>query len=124
MAQWERTCLPMQETQETGLPPLGREDPLEKQMATHSHVLVWRVPWTEEPGGLQSMGSQGDGHNFTTKQQYSILNWELSQLSFHFICTIAVQCVCFQLLLRLWETTWFVQDDAQADGKQDWYSHL
>ena len=93
-------------------------------MAAHSSILGWRVPWTEEPGGLQSMGSQGDGHNFTTKQQYSILNWELSQLSFHFICTIAVQCVCFQLLLRLWETTWFVQDDAQADGKQDWYSHL
>ena len=38
---------------------LGQEDPLEKQMATHSSILAWRFPWTEEPGGLQSMGSQG-----------------------------------------------------------------
>ena len=37
---------------------LGWEDPLEKEMATHSSILAWRIPWTEEPGGLQSMGSQ------------------------------------------------------------------
>ena len=37
---------------------LGREDPLEKEMATHSSILIWRIPWTEEPGGLQSLGSQ------------------------------------------------------------------
>ena len=37
---------------------LGREDPLEKEMTTHSSILSWRIPWTEEPGGLQSMGSQ------------------------------------------------------------------
>ena len=42
---------------------LGREDPLEKEMATHSSILAWRIPWTEEPGGLQSMGSQRVGHN-------------------------------------------------------------
>ena len=42
---------------------LGWEDPLEKEMATHSSILAWRIPWTEEPGGLQSMGSQGVGHN-------------------------------------------------------------
>ena len=39
------------------------EDPLEKEMATHSSILVWRIPWTEEPGRLQSMGSQRVGHN-------------------------------------------------------------
>ena len=39
---------------------LGQEDPLEKGMATHSSILAWRIPWTEEPGELQSMGSQGD----------------------------------------------------------------
>ena len=43
--------------QETWVQTLGREDPLEKEMATHSSILVWEVPWTEEPGGLQSMGS-------------------------------------------------------------------
>ena len=44
--------------QEAPAPPLGREGPLEKEMATHSSILSWRVPGTEEPGGLQSMGSQ------------------------------------------------------------------
>ena len=44
--------------QETGVRALGREDPLEKGMATHSNILAWRVLWTEEPGGLQSMGSR------------------------------------------------------------------
>ena len=39
----------------------GREDPLEKEMATHSSILAWRIPWTEEPGGVQSMGSQRVG---------------------------------------------------------------
>ena len=43
--------------QETQVPPLGWEDPLEEGMATHSSVLAWRIPWTEEPGGLQSVGS-------------------------------------------------------------------
>ena len=45
----------MQETQETQVRSLGREDPLEEGVATHSSVLTWRIPWTEEPGGLQSM---------------------------------------------------------------------
>ena len=49
-------CLPaMRETQ---VRSLGWEDPLEKEMATHSSILAWRIPWTEEPGGLQSTGSQ------------------------------------------------------------------
>ena len=42
---------------------LGREDILEKEMATHSSILAWRIPWTEEPGGLQSMGLQRVGHS-------------------------------------------------------------
>ena len=47
--------------QETQFRSLGQEDPLlEKEMATHSGILAWRIPWTEDPGGLQSMGSQGD----------------------------------------------------------------
>ena len=49
--------------QETWVWSLGWEDPLEKRMATHSSVLVWRIPWTEEPGGLQSMGSQRVRYN-------------------------------------------------------------
>ena len=49
--------------QETKVRSLGQEDPLEKEMATHSSILAWRVPWAEEPDGLQSMGSQRVGHN-------------------------------------------------------------
>ena len=48
---------------ETQVRSLGQEDPLEKGMATHSGILALRIPWTEEPGGLQSMGSQRVGHN-------------------------------------------------------------
>ena len=48
----------MQEMQETWVRSLGQEDPLEKEMATHSSILAWKIPWTEEPGGLQPMGLQ------------------------------------------------------------------
>ena len=53
----------MQETQETVVQSLDQESPLEEDMATHSSTLAWRIPWTEEPGGLQSMGSQRDRHD-------------------------------------------------------------
>ena len=53
--------------QETQVLFLSQEDPLEKDMATHSSVLAWEIPWTEEPGGLQSMGSQRVGHDSATK---------------------------------------------------------
>ena len=48
---------------ETWVQSLGQEDPLEKEMANHSSTLAWKIPWTEEPGRLQSMGSQRVGHN-------------------------------------------------------------
>ena len=48
---------------ETRVRSLGREDPLEKEMATHSSIFAWKIPWTEEPGRLQSMGSQRVGHD-------------------------------------------------------------
>ena len=55
VAQWKRIHLPMQEM---WVCSLSWEDPLEKEMVTHSSILAWRIPWTEESGGLQSMGSQ------------------------------------------------------------------
>ena len=58
VAQGCRICLPIQETQETQVRSLDGEDPLEEEMAAHSSVLAWEIPWTEEPGGLQSMGLQ------------------------------------------------------------------
>ena len=60
MAQKAKSSLAMQETQ---VQSLGQEDSLEEAMATHSSILAWRIPWTEEPGGLQSMGSQKVGHD-------------------------------------------------------------
>ena len=52
--------------QETRVQSLGWEDPLEKEMAIHSSTLAWKIPGTEEPGGLQSMGPQRAGHNWVT----------------------------------------------------------
>ena len=54
---------------------LGQEDPLEKKIATHSRILAWRIQWIEEPGGLQSMGSQRVGHDWATKQQNIYIKW-------------------------------------------------
>ena len=63
--------------QETRIRSLGQEDPLEKEMATHSSILAWRIPWMEEPGGLQSMGSQSrtrlSDFTFTFKKQIYVL---------------------------------------------------
>ena len=53
----------MQETPELQVQSLGQEDPLEQEMATHSSIVAWKVSWTEEPSGLQSMGLQRAGHD-------------------------------------------------------------
>ena len=60
MAQMVKRLLTMQETR---VRSLGREGPLEKAMATHFSTLAWKIPWMEEPGGLESMGSQRVGHD-------------------------------------------------------------
>ena len=59
----KESYLSMQEAQETWVRSLGWEDPLEKAVATHSSVLAWKIPWMEEPGRLQFMGSQRVGHD-------------------------------------------------------------
>ena len=65
MTQWERICLPMQKIWN---PSLGQEDPLKEEMTTYSSTLAWKIPWTEEPGGLQSTGSQRVGHDWAHTQ--------------------------------------------------------
>ena len=62
-----------QETKETQVRSLGQEDPLEKGMATHSSILAWEIPWTEEPGGLMSIGFQRVGHNRATEYAHMLL---------------------------------------------------
>ena len=68
VAQWERIHLSMKEI---WVQTLSQEDPLEEEMATHSSILAWRMPWTEEPGGLQSMGSQRVGYDWATKHTHA-----------------------------------------------------
>ena len=63
--------------QETWIQSLGWEDPVEKRMATHSSILAWRNPWTEEPGGIQSMGSQRVGPDWVTNTSYSYCRMNL-----------------------------------------------
>ena len=63
VASGKKIHLPMQETQETGVQSLGGECPPEEGTAAHSSFLAWKVPWTEEPGGLQAMGSQTIGQD-------------------------------------------------------------
>ena len=77
VAHWCRICSPMQELQVCSL---GQEDPLKKGMGTHSSILACRVSWTEEPGGIQFMGSQRVEHNLVTKQQQSGIYKVLSLL--------------------------------------------
>ena len=60
--------------QETQVQFLGQEDPQEKEMATHSSILAWEISWTEEPGGLQSMGSQRVRHDLATETITTIIH--------------------------------------------------
>ena len=66
MAQWLRIRLPMQET---WVQYLDREDPLEKEMATHSSIVAWEIPWTEEPSSYSPRGHKKVRHDSETKQQ-------------------------------------------------------
>ena len=58
---------------------LGQEDPLEKEMATHLSIFVWEIPWTQEPGGLQSIKSQRVWLKFVTKQQMDKIKYDVEQ---------------------------------------------
>ena len=69
-------CLPA--VRETWVQSLGQEDPLEKEMATHSSTLAWKIPWTEETGRLQSMGSLRVGHDFTFTFHFHALEKEMA----------------------------------------------
>ena len=72
---------------ETWVRSLSQEDPLEKEIATHSSIRAWRIPWMEEPGGLQSMGSQRVGHDWVTS------------LHFHFLCQRSAAFIYMDLFL-------------------------
>ena len=73
---------------ETQVLSLGREDPLEQEMATHSNILAWKIPWTEQPQGLQSIRLQRVGHNLVTKQQQQMCHGIELSLTKHFIISV------------------------------------
>ena len=85
VAQLVKTQLSMQKIQEAWVLSLGWEDTLEKEMATHSSILAWKIPWTEESGGVQSMGSQRVGHHWATEQQRNAL-WSTCSWDAPFCC--------------------------------------
>ena len=70
MAQWVKNLPAMHDTQETWVQSLGQKDPLEKEMATHFFTLAWKIPRTEELGGLQSMGSQRVEHDLSMSRAW------------------------------------------------------
>ena len=83
-------CLPAM--QETWVRYLGQDYPLEKEMATHFSILAWRIPWTEEPGRLQSMGSQRVGHNWVTSLFFPRRNC-LKVFYMYSCCLVAKSCL-------------------------------
>ena len=74
--------------QGTQVRSLGWEDALEKEMATHSSILAWKIPWTEEPGGLQSMGLQRVGHDLVTEHVHTHHNESRDSFAVSFIALI------------------------------------
>ena len=83
--------------QETWVRSLSQQDPLEKEMATHSSIFAWRIPWKEEPGRIQSMGSQRVGHDWATSLTHSIPHF-IYRLHFVYPFTFRWTLGCYHLL--------------------------
>ena len=89
--------------QETQVQSLVWEDPLEKEMATHSSTLAWKVPWTEEPGGLQSMGLQRVRHDSVTEHAYiHVLVWGLIEYTKPLLLLFLAFLIIFFWLLKIY----------------------
>ena len=102
--------------QETRVQSLGQEDALEKGLDTHSSILAWRIPWMEEPGGPQSMGSQRIGHNWSdlapghTTSSFSILpSMDIYVPSISWLLKIVLQwSLGHMYLFKLWFSLWII----------------
>ena len=110
--------------QEAWVQSLGWEDPLDKEMATHSSILAWKISWTEEPGGLQSMGSQRVGHNWATNTYLLTLNnkylSEIRVIHLTFICPCSM---CLSALLLPFEdnimVSYLASDESRVSRNQN-----
>ena len=102
---------------------LGQEDPLEKEMAIHSGILAWRIPWIEEPGGLQSMGSQRVGHDRATEQQQAAFpppqrkKWCLANTLTLILTLMSSHYASFSFLVASWSSSvpFRVEENADAE---------
>ena len=92
--------------QKTRVQFLGWEDPLEKGMATHSSILAWRIPWTEESGGLYSVGSQRVGHDWRLILPYKYLMY-LSDFGDRLSCTTVLQFLIFVMGFIFWIVSFY-----------------
>ena len=107
-------CLPLQET---WVWSLSQEDPLEKGMATHSSILAWEIPWTEQPGGLQSMKLQKVRHNWLTKHHH---HYYYGKLSWSFTCFgFAVDGIQEMIPqnMAIWHTEYFKLKESEETGR-------
>ena len=102
VAQWVKNLPEMLETQETWVWSLGWEDPLEDGMAVHSSILAWRIPWTEEPGGLQSIGLERVRHNWACTHGPEIKFLKVfTKIKVFFFKGFTMQHTCNMHLLRI-----------------------
>ena len=109
---------------ETWVQSLGQEDPLEKEMATHSSTLAWKIPWTEKPGRLQSMGSQRVGHDWSDLAAAVLPIGSFSRV---YVWINYIMCVHALLLrcVRLFVTPWTIAYKAppfMGFFRQEWWS--
>jgi len=119
---------------ETRVLSLGWEDPLEKEMAIHSSTIAWKIPWTEEPGRLQSMGSQRVRHDWATSRSrsFTLHQSSISRVTIYSLDVLLSQ-VCLVLLSQFWTSQLFhfqfcffltCIQISQETGKVVWYSYL
>jgi len=109
VAQWVKKLPAVQETQKTQVQFLGWEDSPEEEMEIHSNILAWKIPWTEEPGGLQSMGPQRTGHDWVINHTLTVWSWlELIRASaFSPVKGACHTCIIRATACELWsQTTW------------------
>ena len=101
----------MQETQEMKVLSLGQEDPLEEEMATHSRILAWKIPWTEEPGGLQSLGGEESDKSTCTHTSCfrgrSCFLWLQVLYSLKYFASHQFKLLLLQSLLIIIYNKWF-----------------
>ena len=103
-----QTVMRLSAMQETRVRSLGWEDPLEKEMAAHSNILAWKIPWTEEPGRLPSMGSQRVRHDWATSHSHGNLHVLAEMKCRHLETLLSCQLSMTGPMREAWARHWFL----------------